>query len=148
MKLLFKDTYLAFIKGSVGAKSYQSNFAKIGGKKVDLVKKGRLSCAFFVSSVLKTFNLIAELHTTVDGTIKDMEKSGWYVIETPKIGSVLLWEKERGNKHLGFYIKKDRAISNNKKTSCPSIHHWTYGLQNNQPKRRIEKIFWHKSIKN
>lgn len=148
MKLLFKDTYLTFVKGAVASKSYQKIFAKINGKKVNLVKNGRLSCAFFVSSVLKTFGLISELHATVAGTIKDMREKGWYVIKRPRVGSVILWEQKQGNKHLGFYIGKDKAISNSTKRRFPVIHHWTYGTQNHKPKRKVEKIFWHNSIKN
>ncbi len=148
MKLLKKDTYIAFIKGSISSRSYQKNFAKIGDRKVNIVENGRLSCAFFVSSVLKVFGFIKNLHTTVEGTIKDMRKSGWYEIKRPKIGAVILWEKNNGNKHLGFYIGKQKAVSNSKLKQVPRMHHWTYGQKNKQPKRAIEKIFWSDLIKN
>ncbi len=148
MKLLLKKTYLSFIKGAVGSKSYQSNFARIKGKDQDILNKGQFSCAFFVSSVLKTFSLLSDLHTTVNGTVLDMKRNGWKLITKPRPGSVILWEEKQGNKHLGFYIGNNKAVSNCKTKFSPCIHHWTYGIQNHKPKRKVEKIFWHNCIKN
>jgi hypothetical protein len=49
---------------------------------VDVCDNGDLSCAFFVSSVLKILStsqleLVRTLHATVDGLIKDMLLCGW-----------------------------------------------------------------------
>jgi hypothetical protein len=148
---LFSDTYLAVIKNSVGSKCFRNSYAKIGGKKTDILKNGSLSCAFFASSILRMFDLIKDLHATVGGTIKDLRKSGWREIKTPKIGSILVWEAKKGNdgvhKHIGFYIDKDRAISNDAKSRTPEIHHWTYGIKNGRPARKIETIFWNNKVK-
>ena len=147
------DTYIAVIKNSVGSKMFRNSYAKINGKKTDILQNGMLSCAFFVSSILVLSKLIKEIHGTVDGTVKDLEQSGWQQIAKPKIGSVLVWEKiDFGNKnfhkHIGFYIGNNKAISTNSfKKRQPAVHHWTYGIKRNKPARKIEAIFYNKKLK-
>ncbi|MDP3004294.1 MAG: hypothetical protein Q8N43_02195 [Candidatus Azambacteria bacterium] len=146
------DTYIAVVKNSVGSKMFRNSYAKINDKKTDILQDGMLSCAFFVSSILVLFKLIKEIHGTVDGTVRDLEQSGWQKIKKPKIGSVIVWEKiDFGNKnfhkHIGFYIGNNKAISTNSfKKGRPVIHHWTYGIKRNKPVRKIEAIFWNKKI--
>jgi len=152
------DTYIAVIKNSVGSKMFRNSYAKINGpsaragKKTDILQNGNLSCAFFVSSILVLFKLIKEIHATVDGTVKDLERSGCQKITKPKIGSVIVWEKiDFGNKdfykHIGFYIGNNKAISTNSfKKGQPTVHHWTYGIKRNKPGRKIEAIFWNKKL--
>jgi len=141
MKLLFKENYLAFIKNSDKTKAFANVWAMVGKQRKDLTQGGKLSCAYFVSSVLKIFGLIKEVHLTVSGTLNDMQKSGWFEIKDTKAGAVLLWEKKRGHYHLGFYLGKNLAISNNSKTKDIRKHHFTY-----QGKRKIIKIFWHNKL--
>lgn len=141
------DSYLAFIKNSVGTKSFRNFYALVDGKKTDILKKGDLSCAFFVSSVLVIFKLIKEVHTTVDSTIKDLQNSGWQKIKRPKVGCVLVWESKAdkngsAHRHVGFYLGQGQAISNNSKLGSPSSHHPTFNGQ-----RKIEAIFWPASLK-
>ncbi len=131
-----KKSYLAMIKNSQGTKMFSDYFAFVKGKSKNLLKKGRLSCAFFVSSVLKIFNLIESVHLTVKGTIKDLKKSGWQKTKRPKIGDILVWEKEQGHFHIGFYLGKNQAISNSSKKGFPEKHHYTY-----KGKRKIIEIF-------
>lgn len=146
------DTYIAIIKNSVGSKMFRNSYAKINGKKTDILKNGMLSCAFFVSSILVLFKLIREIHGTVDGTVRDLEQSGWKKIAKPKVGSVIVWEKiDFGNKnfhkHIGFYIGNNKAISTNSfKKGQPVIHHWTYEIKRNKPIRKVEAIFWNKKL--
>jgi uncharacterized protein YycO len=146
------DTYIAIIKNSVGSKMFRNSYAKINGRKTDILQNGNLSCAFFASSILVLFKLIKEIHGTVDGTVKDLEQSGWQKIAKPRIGSVIVWEKvDFGNKnfhkHIGFYIGNNKTISANSiKKGQPRVHHWTYGTKNNKPVRKIEAIFWHKKL--
>lgn len=158
-KFLLKDSYLSVIKNSIGSKIFRNSFTIIDGQKKDLLKNGKLSCAFFVSSILVIFKLIKEVHLTVDGTIKDLEKSGWKkvypvkffakqklfsMVKKLKIGSIILWEEKNGHKHLGFFIGKNQAISNAfyfYKKREPIIHHLTYN-----GRRKIEEIFWHKKL--
>lgn len=145
------DTYIAVIKNSVSSNIFRNSYAKINGKKQDILRNGELSCAFFVSSILALFPLFELIkyppHATVDGTIKDLENSGWKKINKPKVGSIIVWEKnDSGNgnihKHIGFYIGNNKAISNNSKLKQPVEHHWTFGALKNQPTRKIESIFW------
>lgn len=151
IKLLRADTYLAVIKNSVGAKIWQNSWARQGGKKFDLVKGGELSCAFFVSSILKLFNLITDVHVTVSGTIGDLEKSGWQKTKKLKPGAVLVWEAKidkRGesHRHIGFCLDGEIAISNSSKARKIVKHHITYGEKRGQPVRAIESIWTHKKL--
>jgi len=122
-------------------------YIKVGKKKIDVLENGDLSCAFFVTVILHMFGLIKEIHTTVNGTIEDMEKTGWKEVKKPKIGDVLIWEKKKqtkrggGHRHVGFYIGNEQAISNNFKLGVPKINHITYS-----GKRKVEKIFRHESF--
>ena len=153
------DTYIAVIKNSVGSKMFRNSYAKINGKKGDILKNGELSCAFFVSSVLAFFPLFKLIkyppHATVDGTVRDLEQSGWKSAKggsasggkKPKIGSVIVWEKNHNShKHIGFYIGNNKAISTSSKNGQPVIHHWAYEVKKNKPVRKIEAIFWNKQL--
>ena len=131
---------------------------KIGGKTIDILENGNLSCAFYVSSLLSLFSTFKFLknppHSTIAGTIKDMKSSGWYEIKTLKPGSILLWEEKKfgdqyakkGHKHLGFYVGKKKAISNSSKRGMPISHSFTFGFVNSKRFRKIEDIFWHKAL--
>lgn len=143
---ILKDTYLAMIKNSVDARIFRNDYFKIKGKKIDVLRGGDLSCAFFVSTILVIFKLISEIHTTVLGTEKDMEKIGWYKIKKPKIGSILIWQSKIGesgepHRHIGFYIGDNQAISNNDKAKSPQIHNWQFDKE-----RSVEAIYWHKRL--
>ena len=51
------DTYIVVIKNSVGSNIFRNSYAKVNGKKKDILKNGKVSCAFFVSSILALFPL-------------------------------------------------------------------------------------------
>lgn len=141
------DTYLAVVKNSVDSKMFRNFYAKVGGKKTDIMRNGDLSCAFFVSSILVLFKMIRNGHSTVNSTVEDMKKSGWKVIKKPKPGSVIIWESiifENGenNKHIGFYVGNNTIVSTNSKTGL--IHNHNYTSDN---KRKIESIFWNPKLK-
>jgi hypothetical protein len=141
------DSYLSAIKNSVGTKIFRNLFVKINGKKNDVLKNGDLSCAYFVSSVLYLFGLIKEKHATVDGALKDMEKSGWKEIKKPKIGCVILWDLKNEQRHIGFYMGEKSAISHRPEKRTPVKHHWTYGIdKNGNPKRKILAFYWSKKL--
>ncbi|MFA5130027.1 MAG: hypothetical protein WC477_03870 [Patescibacteria group bacterium] len=146
MTLLTFDTYVAIIKNSIGSKMFRHLYAIQDGKKINLLKKGRLSCAFYVSSILALFTLIKKVHATVDSTVQDMEASGWKKIRTPRVGSVLVWEKidyvNKGiHKHIGFFIGNGKAISNSDTLHHPVKHHWNFN-----GKRKVEMIFWNPNL--
>ncbi len=150
MKLLLKDSYLKTIENSVGSKLFRNTYLEIDNKKTDILNNGQFSCAVFVSWILRIFYLINEGHATVDGTIKDLEKSGWYKIKKLKIGAILAWEEiylnGTLNKHIGFYIGGDKAISNSRTKKTPIKHHWTFGVKNGKPVRKVVEIWWHKKL--
>lgn len=144
------DSYLAFIKNSVGSNLFRNVFAKVNGRKKDVTNNGELSCAFFASSTLCLFRLIKNVHFTVDSTVNDLKKSGWQEIKKPKIGCVLVWDKTKSNnrhKHIGFYLGNNKAISNSSEKGHPLIHHWTFGNRKGEPERKIEAIYWHKKLR-
>ena len=123
---------------------FSNLYAKLDNKKLDITKNGNLSCAFYVSSILFLFKLVKEIHATVNGTLKDLKESGWTKIEKPRIGCVLIWrETDFGNgnlhKHIGFYIGKEKAISNNFKYGYPTRHNWK--------SRKVELILWYPTLK-
>lgn len=140
MKLLPFKTYLAVIKNSAGSRAFRNFYAEISGQRKDLLKDGQLSCAFFASTVLRQFDLIKEPHLTVDGTVKDMLESGWREASRPRVGCVLVWEGKlfksgEMHKHIGFYIGKNRAVSNDWRNGKIAEHDWTY-----HGKRKVSMI--------
>ena len=147
--ILTKENYLACIRNSVGSKMFRNSYALVGRKKEDLLRDGDLACAYFVSCVLKIFDLIDKTHLTVSGTLKDMEKSGWFKIKDPKQGSVLVWEKQKfgqeEHSHIGFYIGNKKSISNSSVKQnvkrIPVEHSFTFG-----EKRNIQAVYWHKKL--
>ncbi len=152
VKYLRFPTYLSVIKNSVGSKIFRHSYADVNGKKIDITENGRLSCTFYVSSILKMFGLIKEVHTTVVGAIKDLEKSGWIKIKKPRAGCILLWEpkrfaENRTHMHLGFYLGNKKAISNDEKIHAPKINHWTNGKnKKDKPSRKVIAIYWHRDL--
>jgi len=150
IKLLKKETFLKMILNSCGASVWKNNYGLINGKKVDLVQNGNLSCAFYVSSILKLFNLIDDLHLTVKSTEKDLIKNNFKKISLSKNipkGSVLIWQEKKEynpyNKkieshfHIGFYVGNKKAISISSENGFPVIHHYLY-----YGKREIIKAYY------
>lgn len=139
IKLLTRQNYLQTIKNSVGTKMFRNSYASVDGKKEDITKNGELSCALYVSSILKLFDLIKEKHTTVNGAVSDMLKNGWHQTKKPMLGDILIWEEKDGHQHIGFYVGNYKAISNSSEKRAPSVHHYTFG----QRKRKITQILTH-----
>ena len=130
MQLLQKKTYLAVIKNSVGSEMFRHNYALVDGVETDLLRDGELSCAFFVSFILRAFDLIKELHLRTYGTVKDLEASGWRKTDTPHEGDVVAWEEQQQKSgiypHIGFYIDEQTAISHLDAGHAPTIHNLTF----------------------
>jgi len=149
--LLF-DNCLAVINGAPGSQMFRRFYALVDGKKKEVSENGNLSCGWFVAFILKYFGLIREPHMTVAGTLRDMEASGWTKIKKPKIGCVIVWEPQDdkrskaysfGHRHIGFYVGRDKAVSNLAWKGEPGKHHWTFGTKGGRPARRIESMWWH-----
>lgn len=142
IQILIHKNYIQTIKNSVNTKMFRNVFVLIDGKEKDITKNGKLSCAIYISSILKLFDLISKKHTTVNGTIKDMLNSGWKKTKKLKIGNVLVWEEKEDHQHVGFYIGNNKAISNSDKKRVPIIHHYTYN-----DTRKVIQILTYKIIK-
>jgi len=147
-------SYLARINNSIGSKMFRNLYAKVDGRERDILNNGELSCAMFVSIILQSFELIKKPHATVIELIKDMETSGWKKSRNPKVGDILVWEAvdQTGDgikfAHIGFYIGKTWAISNNWKKGTPAKHHFTFGTKDGKPNRRIIGIYKNKLLTN
>ncbi|MBI4175538.1 hypothetical protein HY523_02880 [Candidatus Berkelbacteria bacterium] len=115
--LLLRESYLAFIKNSVGSRAYRSLYARVDGTKQDLLDNGNRACAYFVSSVLVLFEFIQKRHATVVSTVKDLEESGWQLVDVnqPKPGDVIVWAAkdfdDGPHQHIGFVLTKSFAVS-------------------------------------
>lgn len=140
---------LTFINGSIGTNLFRSYY--LNG--IDILDEGDLSCAFYVSSLLRMVDLIEKPHCTVSGTISDMELSGWYKIRKPKVGCVVVWEPiiQNGSyhKHIGFYIGDNQAVSNRSSLGVPGEHALRYsGLdkENHKQKAKISALYWHDAL--
>lgn len=148
MKKLIFENYINTIKKSVGAKMFQNLYCKDGGKVVDALKGGELSCAYFVSTILKMFGMIGKVHATVKYTVKDLLKFGWIEVEIDEIkeGDVILWDKvkyEDGSEHahIGFYVGDGEAISNSTLKKVPVVHEFTYDGE-----RVVERVLRYNSL--
>jgi hypothetical protein len=136
---LFEKSYLAFIKNSVGSKSFQSFFVKKQGRAYDVLGKGDLSCAFFVSGVLYLFRLIELPSFTIARTVEKMIANGAKRVPLGKLkpGDVLVWvsrlEKSGMHNHIGFYIGGKQAISNSDSKRAIVQHDYQF-----KGKRKIE----------
>jgi len=140
------QTYQSAILNSIGSKQYRSLVAIVSGKKVDILKGGRLSCAYYVSSILYLFKQLKGVHATVDSTVRDLMRSGWNKVEKPVLGSVIVWKADREfgkdmHKHIGFYIGGGKAVSNSSKLRYPTKHSWNYG-----GKRKVEIVLWNRKL--
>lgn len=103
---------------------FQNFFVEDHGKTLDILNDGKFSCAYFVTCILKDFNLIDEIHTTVKDTHESLLRNGWEEVSTETIdeGDVLIWDKEGIQGHIGFAISSKKAISNNIETGKPRTH--------------------------
>ena len=90
-KLLLLKSYLAVAKASVGSNIFRRLYYKIGNREIEVLGDGNLSCATFVSFVLKIFSLVPEIHTTVKETEKDLRRVGWHTIKKPRPGAVIVY---------------------------------------------------------
>lgn len=109
-KLTFqvRQNLLAMINNSIGTQAYNDVFAveDDNTEVKNITERGNLSCAYFVSCVLVIFKLIKEVHLTVDGTLRDMEQSGWRKLdldtEAMQAGDIIIWKDEKPHRHIGF----------------------------------------------
>ena len=137
------------IQRSIDSDLFRTLYAKVDSEEKDILRDGKLSCAYFVSSILFHCKLVADLHTTVRGLEADLNRSGWQKIEQPKVGSVLVWEPKllpdgSIRKHSGFYLGGTQAISNSTVHRVPKIHRVNFEPEGEY--RAIEAIYWHENL--
>ncbi len=128
--LALLDTYLAMIEGSTGSALFRKLFVHRHDGTHDVIGNGDLACAFFVSSILTLCRLTrGGVHTTVDETLRDMEKSGWKEISKPEPGAVVVWGVKKSDtdglmhRHIGFCTSETLAVSTSAKRRSPQLHH-------------------------
>lgn len=145
MEFLLQDTFLSYIRGSVGSRNYLHSYWLISNQKKNLTKGGQYSCAFFVSATLKIFDLISTLHLTVDGTIKDLLANQWERTNNLTPGSILVWHnRNRSNDehhgHVGFYLGDDVIV-------CSNWYDKAIGTRSyKKEKAKIKEIYAHPKL--
>ncbi len=136
--LIVKESYLARIYGAIGTRMFRNLYALLDGEKRDILSDGDRSCALFVSTILVMFHLVKEVHVSIESTVSDMESSGWTRIRNPRIGCVIVWEavneREEEHLHFGFYIGKNKAISNSSKKRSPRVHSYRV--------HKVRSLYW------
>jgi len=128
------------INNAVGSEMFRELWVNDNQQEKEILNRGELSCAVFVTGVLKLHNLIDEQKATVKAAIEAMLKYGWHEVDLVDIqaGDVLVWERKQiGYKHphIGFYVGDKKAISNNWKLKKVVRHGWDYG-----GRRKIVKV--------
>ena len=131
--LLLKKNLLTTITSSTGSRLFRHLYVQTPQGEVDILKGGEVACAFYVSSILKLYNLIDELHTTIDGTLKALKKSGWKSVPLidMQAGDILVWDHHGDHAHIGFAISKNAAISNSSERMTPRRH--TFDFEGTRP---------------
>lgn len=152
MKFATRNNLLRLVKASVGSTLYRQLWVEEGSGKRDLLRSGRLGCAYFVAFLLHHLRLIQEPHVTVEGLLKDMEASGWKRALRPQPGAVVFWVpsgahvKGEMHHHVGFLVDETHAISNSSRKGMPVKHHLTYGEKASKLYRPVEAYYWHAKL--
>ncbi len=147
-RFLLLKNYLTVARASAGSNLFRKLYYEVGaassGRHIEVLRDGNLSCAVFVSFVLKIFSLIPEIHTTVQETENDLRRAGWGRIKKPRLGAVIVYAPQtvssgERHKHLGIYLGGGKAVSNRDFKKSPHVDAWNY--------RPVEKILFHPKLK-
>lgn len=142
------------IQSSIGSSLWKHLYiTKDDGTSKDILQNGNVSCAYYVSSLLKQFNLSPATYANVNSLHQSLLNYGWEEIsrkgstEDIPLGSLIIWDEKQGTEkkdmygnivaahsHIGFYVGEDQAISNmsegfkdnNQILGTPAQHHYTY----------------------
>lgn len=153
MFINYYQTYLAMIRNSIGSLLWRNLFiTKADEKQIDILQDGNISCAYYVSSILKQFGYCGAIFTNVLSLEKHLIEYGRIRKEVFREDIIIPWsviireekkwsEKEdiygnsiKSHYHIGFYIGSGRAISNMSdgfaiddiSARTPQEHHITY----------------------
>jgi hypothetical protein len=151
LKIDVLRTYLSMVTGSLGTRMYRHLWCADNGQSRDILLNGQLSCGTYVSGILFQNKLLADMHSTIQGTLADMKRSGWRRIKAVRPGAVILWEAKLGagggmHEHLGFVLNRTTAISHRDTKLTPIKHHLTYGPRGSKQYRKIVSIWWHPKL--
>lgn len=147
-------TYVAYARASVGSTIFRKYFAKINGSSMEVLRAGKLSCAFHITAILKVFSLVREVQITVHRAMDEMMRSGWRPAKKIKPGAIIIWAEKPADpkrmrrdkkhyaglvRHVGIYIGRGKAVHNDgDKKRAPILSKWNY--------RPVEKIWWNKRL--
>ncbi|MBI2053113.1 MAG: hypothetical protein HYT34_02615 [Candidatus Ryanbacteria bacterium] len=146
---------LLTIEKSVGTRMFtESWWFQDGRGEVDIIKdpkRGTLrSCVLYPSSILLLFRpegqpLCSERHANMRGFLEDIVNCGWLSVPRARrqLGSLILWEKRRGNMHIGFYLGNNVVVSTSRLSGVPVRHHWLREADDPKVYRKVEKVFNH-----
>lgn len=146
-RLALYKSYMSAVKNSAGSRFFRNlYYVEKDGRVPEVLQNGNLSCAYFVSTILRHFDLIGKWRVGVDEVVEEMKRYGWTAVVTPRPGDVIVWGKKcfkkskKCHKHVGFIIGKGRAVSNSSGRKYPAIH----GLRPDG--RKIEGYFRHQRL--
>lgn len=145
MFINYYKSYIRTIHNSIGSKIFTEFYIN----DTDILHTGAVACAYFVSNILKQFNLTPAGRANVVRVVEDL-KIKWRTelsLDTPAdqipAWSVLVWEWSywetygKIHHHIWFYVWDEKAISNNSihftgmesEGYVPVEHHYTYENQ-------------------
>ncbi len=154
MRELVRRNLLITIERSIGSKIFSTSFWEDGPRVKDIIDGGKSGCAVYTSSILLLFKhdgkrLCQDRRATVASFLKDIlsKDSGWYEITDNQMtpGCVLVWEEQRGNRHVGFYVGMGKAVSTCRLEGLPVKHDWL-SETDNRTTRIVEQIFAHEVL--
>ena len=142
MQINYYKTYIQTIKNAIWTTMFQEFYID----EKDILNKWAVGCAYFVSNVLKQFNLTSVWRANVEKIVSDLETKGRTHLDPTMppqdipVGSIIIREAHHGetydkmHKHIGFYIWDEQAVSNNSihftgmrdAWYVPVQHHYTY----------------------
>ena len=135
--------------GTILSSAHKFYFDMVDGGVVNVLEDGSKACAAVISRILicvryKNHIFLGGPHATVDSLVTDLERCGWVDVGTKKRrpGSVVVWEKVNGNRHVGIGVSEYKVLSNCKEQKVPVLHDWTTESDDETP-RAIERILWH-----
>ncbi len=148
--ILIVDTLLAMAHNSIGSATWRNFYRLEDGQKTDAVEGGKLSCSWFVSTLLRSLELLTTVHLRTESTVKDMESNGWFRIEDRRPGAVIVYANQmrasgRSRPHIGFCINENEVISTGDQNGSPEIHEWNIH-KGEGTERILDGIYWHPSF--
>ncbi|MCA9362962.1 hypothetical protein KC851_01455 [Candidatus Kaiserbacteria bacterium] len=150
--LVLLKTYLDFVNNSVGTAAYRNvHIDRQAGGQIDVTDNGDLSCAYFVSSVLRHFHLIeGGFYTTIDFTVEDMLRSGWVESLRPAAGVVVVWSSKMcsdgPHRHIGICVDCEWAVSNCPVGRSPRKHGVYELLTEGGALREVDAFYTHPKL--